>query len=587
MRPSLIALIPRDDLQGSCAAAIVHFERLRFVQLSIGNAQLFVADPHSVVPFLRPEGALVGTVFDRADNRPITTLAPNRCLAVEGSDGRALTTSLWGSYAALWCDRRSGALCIYRDSSGALPLFHCRTTACDIVFTDLCLAVESGLLQPQIDWGGIAHGLRYRQLPTERTGLEGVSEILPGQRITLDETTPPREHLWSPWTFTPRADVWEPRGADELAECVTTTISAWGSRYGSVQLELSGGLDSSIIAYSLAHRLDPWRCATLYTPGADGDERSYARRMAAAASVALAEIAVSATDFGSLDLPKRLRVRPGGFGVLDAIDRASVSAATEFGADVIFSGTGGDNVFCYILSATPVFDAFRLRGLAQARSTVSDIAKLSGTTDWSIVRHVLERFVRDKVRPQQWPSTSEFLGLAECPVIALHPWLTMPEGGLRGSRTQIASLLRILPMIDAFDRAVNPGLLFPLLSQPVVEACLAIPSWQWTQGGRDRAAVRGAFEGRLPPEITARRSKGRLESAVLPAFERARSAIAEIVSRGHLAAHGIIDGDAVDRALGSGAGADELGYTRILELLDVELWVSSIVGCGYAGSPLG
>lgn len=585
MRPRLIAIAPREHAKEEVAAACDRLARCGLIRCSVGDAALFVGKAESLLPFVGIEGAIVGSLFGRPSNDPVMALRSSQCLAIEGSDGRCLPETFWGGYAALWRDRRSHALSVFRDASGALPLFHCRTPVCDLIFSDLNLAIASGLIATRIDWGGVAHALRYRQLPTERTGLAGISEVLPGQSLTLDESTQRRRLLWSPWAFTPRDGHCAPPESPLLADIVTGTIAAWGSRFAGIQLELSGGLDSSIIAHCLAGRSSPWRCVTIYTPGADGDERPYANRMAAAASAPVTALAVTPEDFDLFRDPVRLRPRPGGFGVLDAIDRASGSAATACGAEVIFSGTGGDNVFCYILSPTPVIDAYRTAGFAQARKTVVDIAELSGTTGWTVARHAVQRALLDVVRPQSWPSTSAFLGPALCPPLALHPWLHRPQGMLPGSRTHIASILRIMPLIDAFDRAVEPGLVFPLMAQPIVEACLAIPSWCWMQGGRDRAAVRDAFADRLPREVTARRSKGRLESAVLPSFERSRAALNDLLASGHLARNGIIDISAIEKALRKPVSADDFAYTRILELVDAELWASSILSAGATSAP--
>ena len=50
----------------------------------------------------------------------------------------------------------------------------------------------------------------------------------------------------------------------------------------------------------------------------------------------------------------------------------------------------------------------------------------------------------------------------------------------------------------------------PLCSQPVVEACLALPTALLTAGGRDRGLARKAFRERLPDTIVNRRSKGEM-----------------------------------------------------------------------------
>ena len=51
-------------------------------------------------------------------------------------------------------------------------------------------------------------------------------------------------------------------------------------------------------------------------------------------------------------------------------------------------------------------------------------------------------------------------------------------------------------------------LIHPLLSQPVVELCLAIPTYDLAHGPIDRALAREAFDRWLPSEIASRSTKG-------------------------------------------------------------------------------
>ena len=88
-----------------------------------------------------------------------------------------------------------------------------------------------------------------------------------------------------------------------------------------------------------------------------------------------------------------------------------------------------------------------------------------------------------------------------------HPWLDAPEQrASRQGRPHCDD-----PSSSAQPRA-EPGrhlpVCNPLVSQPVVEACLSVPSWAWREGGRDRALVRRAFAGTLPAAVSTARVKG-------------------------------------------------------------------------------
>src|SRR3546814_16146244 len=81
--------------------------------------------------------------------------------------------------------------------------------------------------------------------------------------------------------------------------------------------------------------------------------------------------------------------------------------------------------------------------------------------------------------------------------------------------------------VELYPRAVSPPHIAPLLSQPIVELCLSIPTWMWISGGLNRAVARKAFEGRLPAIITRRTHKGGPGGFDLAIYRRNRAALLE------------------------------------------------------------
>src|SRR3546814_5721791 len=63
----------------------------------------------------------------------------------------------------------------------------------------------------------------------------------------------------------------------------------------------------------------------------------------------------------------------------------------------------------------------------------------------------------------------------------------------------------------------------PLLSQPVIEHCLAIPTWLQCAGGCDRSIARQAFKPDLPAKVIERRGKGSPQGFIYQIFYRFRS----------------------------------------------------------------
>lgn len=160
------------------------------------------------------------------------------------------------------------------------------------------------------------------------------------------------------------------------------------------------------------------------------------------------------------------------------------------------------------------------------------------------------------------------------PVPETHPWLETLSDMAPGS----ADHLRMITGVHHFfvDPASNqPCNLHPLISQPVIEACLRIPSWLWVEGGRDRAVARAAFRGSLPDAILDRRGKGSLQSLFVRGFTALRGELRDYLLSGLLAQQGVIDDQALARYLDLTGQPQDNIYVRILEIASAEQWLRS------------
>lgn len=481
--------------------------------------------------------------------------------------GRWALANIWGQYLLCWSDA-TGRTWLLRSPVDGPPLFHTTSPEGACAFTDLALARSLGFARGGPDPQAVDAALRFPFLRTPATELEGVREILPGEIVDLTSASR-RAGSWSPWDYAARP----PHRIDPVAlrSMVQRVVTAWGGRFDRIQLELSGGLDSSIVAASLAGRRGAWRGLTLATRDPDGDERPYARAVTARAGVDLAE-RWRPPPGDPLTLPARLRVRPGGFGLLAPSDSVFLEAAREFGADAIFTGTGGDNIFGYITSAGPILDALRYAGPSAAWHAAGDLARLARDNRWKALLYAARRMLRT---PAPWPNEPSLLSSRFAGSMPAHPWTAGMSGVAPGQRTYGLALLLMQSFVNAYNRALELPMIAPLLSQPLVEMGLGVASWQWSEGGQDRALARRAFADLVPPEVLARRSKGRILSVFLPAFADNRAALREFLLEGWLAGAGILDRDAVAAGLERGVG-DPLSIMRMLEVADVEAWARSV-----------
>jgi asparagine synthase (glutamine-hydrolysing) len=523
------------------------------------------------------DGAVFGRLFSRADAGPIQDASTSLGQEISASRGRFLVDRCWGAWFAIFTDRTGGHWAL-RDPSALAPAYWRDAGVASCYFSDLRTATDLGLAPSEVDSEFLPHWLVYPHLRTERTGLRDVRELLPGTRRTVSASGASTATLWSPWHFAGAAgqiDDFED-SAERLRRTILQAVPAQARGQGSLILELSGGLDSSIIAAALRSGGVSFRSLNFATRTAEGDERRYARAVAAALSAGHFEIDEADTPL-ELGLPDRQRLRPGVNAVVVPLHRQFAMSGEALGADTFLTGAGGDNVFCHLTTAAPVLDSWRRLGAAHAlRQTVGDVSDICSCTSWTTARFALRKAIRSIRGPSAWRREQEFIHADAAPSRPEpHPWLDPPGGSLPGKVEHVAALLRIQHFVDPETRLSELPFLHPLLAQPIVELCLRIPTWSWVSGGLNRAVARRAFRGLVPQEVLDRRSKGRLEGMCLRSYVRHRKDVAELLLGGLLRQTGLIDPDPLESYLEREEPPGDALYYRILELVSCELWLRS------------
>ena len=542
------------------------------LRLHQGGFALF-ANPGAELLALPGDGGFVlGRLFDRRSGERVGTLDPRSSQAALATAGQSLVSSNWGSYAAFL--RTGTGHAVLRDPSGGLPVYQAERDGVQFYFSDADALLASRLLRADCDSHFALQWLAYPYLRTSRTGLAGVRELLPGARRIHNGREDRQEEAWSPWDHA-RA---EKRigdfqaAATALREQLLRLIPSSVADRHRILLELSGGLDSSIVATALARAGINFEAVNFVTLSADGDERRYARCVAEAVDAPLVELFEEQQPI-DLGTPAPV-LRPGLSPLVMPLHRAFDAHAVASGCNAFLTVTGGDNVFCYITTAAPILDAWRDRGLRKAFATATDVAALNDCTFWTAVRLAFAKARRGRRRPP-WKREPAFLSEAAIPPLEMHPWLNAPRHAGPGQREHVAALLRIQHFLDPEIRPSDVESVHPLLAQPLVELCLRIPSWMWARGGRNRAVARHAMRDLLPSRIVARGTKGRLEGMCARAFARSRRDVAELLLDGRLAANGWLDRPSLESYLRAGGEPDDISYFRVMELAATELWLRS------------
>ena len=324
---------------------------------------ILVADADGGVRLADEAGYIVGHIFPREDAAQRSQLAERaEAMRIRTSATRHLIDHYWGSYIALVRNEAGDAFHILRDPTGAVPCYRLEKRGVTMLASDLSLFPVEVLDEARVDWSFVTQLAAYPHLRGERTGIVGIDEVIPGCCATIGSRLPTPVCFWTPWTFTSAArrltDFEE--ASERLRHEIVQCVRALALPYRRILLELSGGLDSSILAAALSTAGAPCTGLNLATDDAEGDEVRYARVAAKRSGLPLVERTPLGIETVDMTRPARPKLaRPGAQAWLQAWENRFVETARSEQCDVFFSGTGGDNVFCSLFSGAPAADLLR------------------------------------------------------------------------------------------------------------------------------------------------------------------------------------------------------------------------------------
>ncbi|WP_313453327.1 asparagine synthase C-terminal domain-containing protein [Brevundimonas sp.] len=521
-------------------------------------------------PAIRTIGGwtLVGDVHDRlsAPVHRVSSCEP-------GFYEKKMLARFWGRFVGVRLDAKGRLGGLMRDPSGALDCLWWAQGPLTLVASDIPdWLAHAACSSWRIDRAKVEAALHDPYSTSGALMLEGPSAVLPGtmQDVGGGATTV----LWRPdWI----ARAGRTRSDSEAAEClrgaVDETLAGVVRSGGVLAAEISGGLDSSIVAASLvATDRNPVRLwINAWGPDASADERPWIQHLAARLNITATSVPRAVGQL-TLDMLEGLTtgVRPG-FAALDALhDTDWARRLIAAGVDTVVTGKGGDAMFIQPADISVFVDLYQDHGWrAIFFNALRDLARWNERSVWTVGGAALRRSrvpnANDEPNPLLAPCRDA------CPV--RHPWLMGIEDLGPAKRRQILGLVQGCGLHGASLQTEVASVIHPLLAQPVTEACLALPTYQLTLGKRDRALARRAFSDRLPAAIVERRSKGEMTAFYGHLIADGLAVLRPWLLEGRLAAMGLIDRDRADVALTRESLAWRGGYVDIMMTAAVESWV--------------
>lgn len=488
---------------------------------------------------------------------------------------QAFCRASWGRYAVVFRAVEGPAVAMLRDPSGAVEALSWTVEGLTVVASDTVALLEA--IPPRdlaVDWRQLGWALADRIALAGACPLRGVLAVTPGALRWLD--TGVEVAAWSPARFAARALADTPDTRHALRHTIDSTVAQLVTPGARVLAELSGGLDSSIVAGALVQVSDAavaqW--VHYYVEDSSGDERAYARAAAHQLGIDLTEVLKGRQGMG-LDLlaAGASSVRPSGALGDPHYDLDLAERVVANGAGQIFTGLGGDTIFMQggttILAADDYWRRPRL-GFGPAY----EVARYAKRSVWSVWRTAqFARFRPDPVRHQ--PDVSHLAAGVAPPVPPPHPWLRDCRSVPPAKRRQLMHLTYQLLVLGKTARGSKAEIVNPLLAQPVVEMALSLSTRALTHGGDDRAMARETFRDRLAPTIYARRSKGDLGQHYGQETAQDLEAVRDLLLDGELINAGLLNPERLEAMLTPESLIWKGHYRAIMDMIVLEQWARS------------
>ncbi len=497
--------------------------------------------PSASKPFLYAEGRYVlafdGWLANRDDLTRSLGLSDDQGLddtivaAALMRWGPEALAKMHGDFALSWWDRKERRLHLAVDRTGGRPLFY-YVAGQAIFFANLVAPLFMNAQVPRtLDPAMVARAAFTPSISFEDTCFQGVKQLLPGH--LLEWTAASGARVLRYWRLDPTKRIRLRRDddyVDAARDLLDTVVQQALPRTGVAASMLSGGLDSSAVAATVARLTspDPLHTITLrpdshsalpeVSPRYFQDEWPIAQAVARMHPSMVAH-AVSATLDPLEDMLRNSFFwtgRPPIHLLAPSWLSAGWQQARRTGASTVFVGLSGNAT----LSATlkPLVRP-GLKDIPQALYTAAVTGSagraimpqlIAMAPDW--LRRMRRRLRDDKQPWHRWTALREDVADR----IRLDEVFQAFESGDRSvsfaqrdrlGRMERTWVARTLSSCNHFRDKVERR--DPLGDIRLAEFCLAIPPDQFTRFGKDRFLARRVLADRLPPETLNERRDGR------------------------------------------------------------------------------
>jgi asparagine synthase (glutamine-hydrolysing) len=445
-------------------------------------------------------------------------------LASYGEWGNDCVNHLRGMFAfAIW-DETKKSLFLARDRMGIKPLYYYQDDEFVIFASEIKAIFASGMVASSIEYSALDSFLTLGYVPGPMTMFKGISKLLPGHNITIDENG--RKETECYWNFDKiTLNPISFSGAQEnLDKLLTDSVGMRLMSEVPLGVFLSGGLDSSAIT-ALMSRITDQRIKT-FTLGYEGadeaNELGFARKVATLFGTEHHEITLEPYDFID-SIPELVKITEEPLAQSTAISLHQIAKEAKRYATVLLSGEGSDEVFAGYGLYAKMLTMDRANGLSKFFGMIPDAClpgdKLKKYADWfssavedryrSSSGYLTERIKRHFYSPELLIYNKQNNFLEE----TFFRWFKDVEGRSPLSRLLYVDsktwlLEDLLLRADKMTMATSVELRVPFLDHKIVEFASSLPDQYKINNGETKFILKKLMEKYLPKEIIYRKKMG-------------------------------------------------------------------------------
>ncbi len=506
--------------------------------------------------------------------------------------GTEMCSHLRGMFAfAIW-DQRKQELFICRDRMGKKPLYFARMSDGGLVFASELKAIRPLLkaagIELRTNQQAVYDYLSLGAIPQPATIYEGVECLDPGSWLTVGPTEIRSGTYWTLENSLEPSNIPYGEALQKTRDLIADSVRIRLRSDVPLGIFLSGGLDSSVIAYEATKAIGPGlRTFTVAMNERSLDESAVASRTAQALGVRNEILHLDVVP--ERDLFNLVRHFDQPYADSSAIPSVAISKLARQYVTVALNGDGGDEVFGgyrrHVAASWsglfPRIPRFATTLLAKVLETIApqrrSVLGFAGRFLRGLSLSTGERYLhwtsdllKDEQKQLIWllkgqqPTEDWLEALAVKQVSGLKRQMLLD--------CRVNLLSDLLVKMDMATMSASVEGRSPLMDHHLAEFTMSLPDNYLVRGNRTKCLLRDAYKGLLPDEVVHGAKRGFEVPMHKWLMKDLRPLLNDLLGRPNAYVKNWIDGQFVDKLLQNPAAVGFNWHGLMYSLLVMEIW---------------